>query len=699
MREVILRIIETGQPKKERWTTELWEGVPGDPNPRKIAEPAAGETYTREELERPTTVREGAVNLCLTEIQTKIQTDNNPNDIFRAVGLRLFELLEKTGVGRPWREAREEEERLRDNPGDGRAPDPQAGLRTYLELPDTLSQWPWELLAWQDQPEVAPVFAFNDRHHPIVRFIHKDYPRDHQATVRILLVAGQRDLSEVSGKKLLAIEELRRIRKAFQAAAFSVIVELCESPKEFGELEKHIIELKPHVIHIVGHGTLENGEMALKFQGDGPEDKPWFWEAPQIPQFFRSHWKPRLVVLNVCHAGEFNAGSVSLSRSLVDAGIPAVIASQAALTVEYAREFATAFYEELTRNPRPLESKVCASAMCEARRKLSVHGTFQGLDRRHWALPVLTLSCPMGRVLRLTEFYSKANACPLIDRIFKRTGRFVNRTRDRWKILSAFNPPAFAPAAQRVLVVQGERGTGKQWLVLRTIRDFLDAGFLVRYALLTCAGQARTSLDVLRDWRDNKRHSYLNELGDEHFKDFDAAMLEARDDLNAAVAQRAFAEFKAGLQLSRGNRKVLLILDRLQQPGIATVPMRDFQIGLMNHIFLPLQGSEGFDTLKEVYALIVARPAPYGSPDGRSDFELYGLNQLSFIDLKVKYFDSKQLGNYLDEFLEFSSSSAANTLRVLLEQLNHADLSRGSPGAFDEEFDKMVMRAKNLPEW
>ena len=103
---------------------------------------------------------------------------------------------------------------------------------------------------------------------------------------------------------------------------------------------------------------------------------------------------------------------------------------------------------------------------------------------------------------------------------------------------------------------------GKSWLVKRSLRDFVDAGFMVRYATLVGLGQGRTSLDVLEEWRGLSTYQsrILAPIPGSHFDEFDQALTAARAGARGG-AEEVFRTFRKGLQSARNGAKVVLVLD------------------------------------------------------------------------------------------------------------------------------------------
>jgi hypothetical protein len=633
MRNLHIKLVDV--PGQDAWTAELRDGFPGSPGALVLAD--TKQQYTRAQLERdgdPLQPGGLALKMDLDSVLKDLRNDEQPNKRFKRAGLRLFELLQSTGVAAPWMAQRAN------------------GTRTYLELPESLSGWPWELLHEPGQRGLARPF-FDKPNLPIVRVT----PQTRLdltwsgSTVRILLVSGQAILD--SANQIKAADELRDIRKIFHQAGLSVMVELCESPSSRQDLENAIHGFSPHVIHYIGHGDRPpGGDYHLKFAS-------FPWTADDAFRFFDGEtWKPRLVVLNACHGAQFDLHAASVAEGLLQAGIPAVIGAVAAFRVDYARVLANQLYSALAQR-KPVDK-----ALTAARVALAGIAQYAGFDRRHWALPILTVSAPPEEILKWSDADPRVKLCPVVKKLYRRAAGFADHVTDRARILSAFQPTD-ETAEVRGVILHSDVETGKSWLVLRSIRDFVDAGYIVRYTNLTKKGAGRTSIDVLADWRGgiDPNSPLLGPLGGTHFDAFDEAYRKASQNPTTAGIRAVFDTFKQGLKLSRGTSRVLLIIDEFRNDASGKgVPASDFLQGLMEQLLLPIQ--KGDSELDGVYALLVARRYTGREAGEVLDEDEFGLARLNlFLRHPVRDFQATQADIVFDEFSDFQRSQASDALR------------------------------------
>lgn len=655
MSDLLIRVVQVTDTPERVWRAELWSGFPGSSGAACLA---GGQhnppTYTQAQLERDSPSNE---KMDLATVQKAIQQDNTQNPYFDEIGERLYELLDQTGVASPWRA-------LIDN-GHAAGGAPAVHIRTHLELPPFLEEWPWERLARLANVGLYDRFFFNAGE-SLLRVTAQTIPNLQwtDAIVRILLVTGQEQLDSSH----LASTELWHIRRAFHRAERSVLIEVCDSPARVEELEDKIRSFAPHILHFIGHGdVLPNSDFVLRF---APVDhKAWEWATNRIHAFVRGlRVAPRLVVLNACDAGRNAPHAIALTAALLAAGIPAVVAAQAEVQIEYACHFAEAFYTGLA-----IRKLTIDRAMTHARQHLSSVAAYQGLPRRHWALPVLTVRAPAEQIVRFKPVTATVRNCELARDVFARPGRFVNRTSDRWGLLSAFCPPVAGDPPFRGVILQGSTPkVGKYWLVKRVLRDFLDGGVMVRYARLTEAGTGRTSLDVLQSWRGSLRYvsPVIGLVPGPHFDDFDAAYLAAQTERSARQIDRVFQTFKQGLQSARGNQKVLLVLDQFRQEERVGVERGDFREHLLEKLLLKLRAVDPPDPeLAGVFALLIVRESQTAPFEEKLDFDYFGLNRLSddltseedrtpddgFRRIELAEFSSSGADRHFDEFTEFVS--------------------------------------------
>jgi hypothetical protein len=665
MQHVVLRIRESVPEPSRAWVAELWSGFPEaiGANPAEPATRLAGGQSAFTERDLVATTAAGRA-LDRATVLSRIREQELDDAVFAEIGNRLYALLETTGVAAALNTCRQE---------DDAKPANERGLHIYLDLPSVLADWPWELLRWPGGAGASDS-AFIIERHPIVRLVPPALPnlRWTDTTVRILLVSGQEKLDDSNN----ASAELRLIRKIFHKSPMSVLVEECEAPPAIGRLEERINEVAPHVLHFIGHGDLDDTvdppEFKLQFRGA----TPWEWSIEQIRQFLQNNWRPRLIVLNACHSARRDERAIPVAEAQLDLGVSAVIGSQATVQIGDARRFSELFYGALA-GGAPL-----AGAMARARYGLSRERDL-GNRRRHWALPVLTVRGPADEVVRFKRTNSSVTACEIAREVYVRPGRFVNRTADRRSLLSAFHPIQPGASRFRGVILQSDGSeVGKDWLMKRSVRDFLDNDFVVRHATLVGL-ETRTSLDVLQEWRGLAKFA-ASPIGapiqGPHFAEFDEAVGAARKEPTARNMEDVFRTFKSGLQLVRGQRDVLLILARFRYRGQNAVTSRDFSEHLLEKLLLPIAAEDS--EVAGLHALLIVRRHQGLEVGQPSDFDEFALQRLSaevqestrvptdgFRRLRIAEFAKDQLEHHLDEFTEFIEDEGMEGARKVIRML------------------------------
>jgi hypothetical protein len=254
------------------------------------------------------------------------------------------------------------------------------GLRLTLSLgasPALLSV-PWELLYR------APTFLANQRQTPVVR--HLDVPGLPappvvDGTVRILgVVANPPDTPPLD-----VAAERRRVEQAVAAvvAAGRVTLDWLE-PATPRRLREVLRDRSYHVLHYVGHGDFTpagEGVLYLETGADAAAQGHSELDSAELASLLADQESLRLVVLNACDGARTSLTDpfAGVATTLVQLGVPAVVAMQFAISDAAAILFA----EELYTNLIGRQSSVDA-AVSEARKAIYIEqGTVE------WATPVL----------------------------------------------------------------------------------------------------------------------------------------------------------------------------------------------------------------------------------------------------------------------------------------------------------------------
>jgi hypothetical protein len=137
-----------------------------------------------------------------------------------------------------------------------------------------------------------------------------------------------------------------------------------------------------HILHFLAHGSLDEhgkGHMLLTYD-DG---KANLVRQDQLDTLFPHDHQVRLVMFATCHSGEqmVNQPLAGLAPSVLQVGVPAVIAMQDQISKRTAAAFTSMLYRELA------ETGMVDTAVVEARREV-----FRKYPKESgWAVPVLYL--------------------------------------------------------------------------------------------------------------------------------------------------------------------------------------------------------------------------------------------------------------------------------------------------------------------
>ncbi len=267
------------------------------------------------------------------------------------------------------------------------------GLRIRLRLNDVphLASLPWEYLF---EAEGRGFLALSDRT-PVVRYMELSEGVGTlrvEPPLRILAVIstphGYRELAE-------ADEEWRRLGSALEPLLASGLIEVerLERPTTDALEARLRTGLPVHVLHFAGHGGFSElrGEGVLVFEDEEGNGVPV--GGPSLGYLLQDHPSLRLAVLNACNGARASLGNTfaGTAQTLVQHGVPAVIAMQSEVMDETACSFTEKFYRALAAG---LPVDACVG---EVRRALSAQ------RNPEWGTPVLFLRATDGRLFALPE--------------------------------------------------------------------------------------------------------------------------------------------------------------------------------------------------------------------------------------------------------------------------------------------------------
>lgn len=260
------------------------------------------------------------------------------------------------------------------------------GIRLRIRLADPeLADLPWEFLY---NPAVNRFVALSVQT-PLVRYM--DLPEIIQPIavtppIRVLVM-----ISSPSDYPTLDVEaEWTRLNDSLAdlIAAGTIAIDRLDTATLNG-LQRRLRRSQYHIFHFIGHGEfdqkLQEGVLLLERENQRGHRVG----SQYLGMLLHDHDSLRVAILNACEGARTSrqdpfAGS---AQSLVQQGIPAVIAMQFEIADDVASTFAHEFYGALA-DGYPIDA-----AVTEARKAI-----FAGGREIEWATPVLYLRAPDGRI-------------------------------------------------------------------------------------------------------------------------------------------------------------------------------------------------------------------------------------------------------------------------------------------------------------
>jgi CHAT domain len=374
-------------------------------------------------------------------------------------------------------------------------------LRVRLDVqPVGLAALPWELL----RGEREWIFLQNSLsawRGPAPRPVTEDADA---GPLRVLVV-----VCNPKDWRVLADKELAKITGALARQLGRCHVEILDGPSR-EELSREIDRLRPHVLHLIGHGMprLPGRDAELTFNwvpqepaAEGEPPQPWGLNSHAIR--YLADWVPRLVVINACRtAGDPVDPVGGFAEAFLAAGARAVVSMQADIDSPTAVQFSAALYKGLS-DLDPLDEIVAHARLLLFR---------EAGDTGEWALPLLAARTDPADVLRISFAPTTASISCVSDRQeYARLRGSVDQLTERRNAWWALDPQAEQADSRPVLVVGGRLvdglRPGKTWLTCWCLFTCFLRGHRVSYVDLAKALRYREPGGDIRqvnskDWLD-----------------------------------------------------------------------------------------------------------------------------------------------------------------------------------------------------
>jgi hypothetical protein len=221
------------------------------------------------------------------------------------------------------------------------------GLRLRLNLTNTpaLLNLPWEFL--YDASKKRFLSLFDET--PIVRYLGVEYPVEDLRTplpVRVLVMVSNPD--DPNYEKLDVKQEKANLRSAVSALEKAGQLSLDFIPATLRDLTDALKKSPCHVFHFIGHGGFDvaSGDGAILLEGDR---RALVTSGQHLGTLLAGHTPLRLAVLNACEGARSAKDDpfAGVAQTLIQQGVPAVVAMQFEITDKAAIAFSEDFYSSL----------------------------------------------------------------------------------------------------------------------------------------------------------------------------------------------------------------------------------------------------------------------------------------------------------------------------------------------------------------
>jgi len=302
-------------------------------------------------------------------------------EVVRTLGGRLCEAVFRGDVRDCWRASLDEAEALG-----------ATGLRLRLRIADApeLNHVPWEYLYNASRNR----FLSLSESTPLVRYL--DMPE----RIRPFVVNGRLEIltmisSPTDYPNLDVEHEWSRLNEALAGLVGNGQVRL-ERLREarLSALQRKLRGGEYHVLHFIGHGGFDprTQEGVLVLQDEA--GKGSLASAERLGTILHNHRSLRLVILNACEGARSSSTDpfAGTAQTLVQQGIPAVIAMQFEITDQAAITLAEEFYAAMA-DGYPVDAALSAA-------RIAIFAAGNDIE---WGTPVLYLRAPNGQLFSLNQ--------------------------------------------------------------------------------------------------------------------------------------------------------------------------------------------------------------------------------------------------------------------------------------------------------
>ncbi|MEA2574741.1 MAG: hypothetical protein QOH93_2039 [Chloroflexia bacterium] len=276
----------------------------------------------------------------------------------------------------------------------GEAGSGRGGVRLRLRLVEVpeLAGVPWEYIY---NPALNRFLALSTET-PLVRYLdmpERIRPLQVVSPLRVLvMVPAPSDYPDLDAPQ--EWQNLNATVADLQQAGL-VQLDLLEVPTLTG-LQRQLRRSDYHIFHFIGHGAFDRNSADGLLILEDDDGRGRAVSGQDLAMLLHDHASLRLAVLNACEGAQsaMDDPFAGVAQSLVQGGLPAVIAMQFEITDRAAIVFAREFYRAMS-DGYPVDA-----ALTEARKVLLTESRGSGLE---WGTPVLYMRSPDGRIFDLEK--------------------------------------------------------------------------------------------------------------------------------------------------------------------------------------------------------------------------------------------------------------------------------------------------------
>ncbi|MFE5565003.1 CHAT domain-containing protein [Amycolatopsis japonica] len=267
-----------------------------------------------------------------------------------------------------------------------------------------LAELPWEFLT---NPRDKSLFTRKEQPALRARVPYRRVLDDVDVPINVLVVVGDDEATEIDYQG-----EIEAIYRGLRGAPCCWHVEAVVKPGE-QQLRDRFDDVRPQVLHFIGHGHTTEGGAALRVMADSGE---WDLNNRFVARALDGNTDLRLVVLNACRTATVTPAMRGLADSFLEEA-SAVVSTQGDVTSRAAIVFTERMYHELA------HGKAIDAAVAAARDDVQFTPE---LPDSAWGLPVLHVADAPEAILRhrkkwqlddvIVKFGELAEVVSLVDR-------------------------------------------------------------------------------------------------------------------------------------------------------------------------------------------------------------------------------------------------------------------------------------------